>query len=177
LPDTAGATASTGPSGAKIVLTEYSDFQCPYCKEAQRTIKRILQSYPGDVRLVFKHLPLEMHPQAFQAAQAAVCGGQQGVFWPYHDALFDSDALSPEVFTSLAKVVGLDLDQFQKCLASQESRMAVLHNLSEAQQLGIDSTPTFLVNGKLIRGAVSFEEFKAVIERELKNSQTGSHQQ
>ena len=81
------------------------------------------------------------------------------------------------MFRSLAKVAGADPEQFQKCLASQESRVAVLDNLSEAQQLGISSTPTFLVNGKVIRGAVSFEEFKEVIERELKNSQSGSHEQ
>ena len=177
LPNTADMNASKGPKNAKVIVTEYSDFQCSYCRQAQVTVRQVLRQYQDDVRLVFKHLPLEIHTLSFQAAQAAFCGGRQGVFWQYHDALFDSDTLSPEVFTKLAKVLGLDMDQFQKCLVSQESRLAVLDNLSEARQLGIDSTPTFLVNGKLIRGAVSFEEFKAVIERELKNSQTGSHEQ
>ena len=173
----ANMNSAKGPSNARVIVTEYSDFQCLYCKQAQETIRQVLRAYQDDVRLVFKHLPLEIHPLSFQAAQAAFCGGKQGVFWQYHDALFDSDTLSPEVFRSLAKVTGADPEQFQKCLASQESRVAVLDNLSEAQQLGISSTPTFLVNGKVIRGAVSFEEFKEVIERELKNSQSGSHEQ
>jgi protein-disulfide isomerase len=175
--NTTNTNASRGPGNARVVVTEYSDFQCPFCKVAQKTIKQVMQDYPDDVRLVFKHLPLEIHPLAFESAQAAFCGGQQGAFWQYHDGLFDSDLLSPEVLTNLAKTLRLDLNQFQKCLASPESRVAVLDNLSEAQQLGLSSTPTFLVNGKVIRGAVSFEEFKGVVESELKNAQAGSHEQ
>jgi protein-disulfide isomerase len=167
---------SIGPANAKVVLTEYSDFQCPYCREVQSTVKQILRAYRNDVKLTFKHLPLEIHPLAFRSAQAAFCAGKQNFFWKFHDALFQAE-LSAEVLTKLAQDLGLDVAQYEKCVASAESRAAVLNSLAEAQQLGINSTPTFLINGKLMRGALSFTELKGAIERELKNSQTGSQPQ
>jgi protein-disulfide isomerase len=169
--------AATGPTDAKVVLVEYSDFQCPYCKEVQTTITQILRDYPNDVRLVFKHLPLEIHQFAFQAAQASFCAGRQGVFWPYHDALFDADTLSVELLGSLAAAEGLDIDRFQKCLGSPESRTAVLADIAEARKLGISGTPTFLINGKILRGAVNLRELKALIEIELRSGQTVSNEQ
>jgi len=174
--NTAGAE-SIGPTNARVVLTEYSDFQCPYCREVQNTVKAILREYPVEVRLIFKHLPLEIHPMAFRSAQAAFCAGKQGAFWKFHDSLFQSELSSSDVLTKLAQDLGLDVTQFEKCLTAPESRAAISNHLAEAQQLGINSTPTFLINGKLIRGAISFAELKGAIERELKNSQTGSQSQ
>lgn len=171
-----GAAESLGPKNARVILTEYSDFQCPYCREVQTTVKGILREYPSEVRLIFKHLPLEIHPMAFRSAQAAFCAGKQDAFWKFHDGLFQAD-LSPEALNKLAQDLALDLPQFEQCLLTPESRTAILNNLAEAQQLGINSTPTFLINGKLFRGAVSFAELKGAIERELKNSQKGSQAQ
>jgi len=166
--------ASTGPPNAEVVLTEFSDFQCPYCKAVQPTLKQLLREYEGRVRLDFKHLPLEQHPLAAASAQAAFCSGKQGHFWEYHDALFAIDAISKELLQSAALRSGLQLDAFQACLDSPESRSAVLADLREAKRLGIESTPTFLINGKLLRGAASLDQFKLIIDRELRTAQSAS---
>ena len=173
----ASRSASKGPTDAQVVITEFSDFQCPYCKVVQPVLKEVLQRYPNQVRLDFKHLPLEQHPAATISAQAAFCGSKQGAFWPYHDALFASDELSKEFLDRTANALGLNLDSFRMCLASQESRMAVMADLQEARRLGITSTPTFLINGKLIRGVVALEQFKAAIDHELRAPQIGTHGQ
>jgi protein-disulfide isomerase len=164
------AFASTGPPSARVVITEFSDFECPYCKQVQGTIKAIMKDYPNDVRLMFKQLPLGIHPSALVSAQAAFCAGEQGVFWQYHDALFDSPTLEIDTFEKLAQRVGADLAKFKLCLASDQSRTAVLNDIREAQRLGINSTPTFLINGKVVRGAISLAELKSIVERELNNT-------
>lgn len=157
-----------GPAGASVIIVEFADFQCPYCKTSQATVRRVLQEYGSKVRLVFKHLPLtDVHPQALPAARAAFCAGEQGSFWQYHDALFAAEELSPEAFDKLAARLGLSLPEFTSCLDSESSRAAVIGDVREARRVGIDGVPAFVVNGKLVRGAVSFEEFKAIIEREL----------
>ena len=166
--------ASTGSPNAEVVITEFSDFQCPYCKAVQPTLKQLLREYEGRVRLDFKHLPLEQHPLAAASAQAAFCSGKQGHFWEYHDALFAADEISKELLQSAALRSGLQLDAFQACLDSPESRSAVLADLREAKRLGIESTPTFLINGKLLRGAASLDQFKLIIDRELRTAQSAS---
>lgn len=159
---------SIGSNDAPVTIIEFSDFQCTFCKEAKGTVRQVLKTYENDVRLIFKHLPLEIHPQAFLAAQAAFCAEDQGLFWPYHDALFASEKLSPEAFNEVAIKIGLSLPKFKGCLLSDASRSAIRKDVQEARQLGIDSTPTFLINGRILRGVRAFEEFKAVIDRELR---------
>ncbi len=150
---------------------------CPYCKESQSAIKQVLQNYGGNVKLVFRHLPLEIHPHAFSSAQAAFCAGEQGLFWQYHDALFASESLSPEAFNEMAVGLRLDLPKFKSCFNSEASRTSVLRDIQEAKRLGINGAPTFVINGKLFRGALGFEAFKTIIERELKSSQTSSREE
>jgi hypothetical protein len=170
----ANQSASLGNLNALIVITEFSDFQCPYCKSVQSTIKQLLREYGDKIRLEFKHLPLEQHPLARISAQAVFCSGKQRRFWEYHDVLFGSDDLSREFLNVAATKAGLQLSLFQECLDSAESRLAIAADLQEAKRLGIDSTPTFLINGKLLRGAASFDQFKLTIDRELKSSRTSS---
>lgn len=169
--------ASTGPSTAEVVITEFSDFQCPYCKVVQPILKQLLREYRGRVRLDFKHLPLEQHPFAMPSAQAAFCSGKQGRFWEYHDALFAADFISKDLLQSAAIRSGLQLEAFQTCLDSPESRAAILADRQEAKRLGIESTPTFLINGKPLRGAAGLDQFKSIIDRELKSSQSASASQ
>jgi predicted DsbA family dithiol-disulfide isomerase len=159
---------SIGPRKAIVTLIEFSDFQCPFCRSSQSAIKEVLKSYKSDVRLVFKHRPLESHAQAFTSAQAAFCAGRQGAFWQYHDLLFMSEDLSPETLNKLAASIHLNLSEFGNCMKSDPARAAVQNDVDEAKRLGIDSTPTFVINGNLFRGALSFEDFKAAIEQELK---------
>lgn len=165
---------SIGSNEAAVTITEFSDFLCRYCREAQGALKQVLKSYPRDVRLIFKHLPLNIHAEAFAAAQAAFCAEDQGLFWPYHDALFASEALSAEAFKTIAVGLGLSLSKFQSCVNSPASNAAIRKDIQEARRLGIDATPTFIVNGKLVRGVKDFEEFKALIEIELKPARNTS---
>lgn len=165
---------SAGPIDAAVVITEFSDFQCVYCRQAQSTLRQVLQSYGNNLRLLFKHLPLDIHPQAFTAARAAFCAGEQGSFWPYHDGLFAAESLSAETLTHTATGIGLDLSKFKDCLTSEASRAAVLKDVQEARRLGINGTPAYIINGQLHRGSLGFEEFKSIIERELKSAQMGA---
>src|SRR5215471_2333024 len=96
--DVAADGPSKGPADARVTIIEFSDFQCPYCQRAVSTMKQVLEKYPSDVRLVYRHLPLEsIHPFARGAAEAAVCADQQGQFWAFHDKLFENNrALSAD---------------------------------------------------------------------------------
>ncbi|HEX7294708.1 MAG TPA: thioredoxin domain-containing protein [Pyrinomonadaceae bacterium] len=161
------ASPSTGPSTAEVVITEFSDFQCPYCKAVQPTLKQLLREYGNRVRLEFKHLPLDQHAMAARSAQAAYCSGKQGRFWEYHDALFATEFISKDFLQTAAIRSGLQLEAFQACIDSPESRAAILTDRQEAKLLGIDGTPTFLINGKLLRGAASLDQFKLIIDREF----------
>ena len=165
-----GASPGLGATKAAVTIVEFSDFECRFCREVQPTLKQVLDSYGKDVRLVFKHLPLEGHRNAVSAARAAYCAGEQDRFWQFHDALFALDSLSPAVFEGVAAEVGLGLDRFKACLSSEQSRAAVIRDMETARSFRIDSTPSFLVNGKLIKGALSFAEFRKIIERELKQT-------
>lgn len=161
---------SKGGRDAPVLIVEFSDFQCPYCKQATSTLKQVLQSYGERVRLVFKHTPLPIHADAFKAAQAAVCADKQGRFWEYHDRLFSSNVLSTDALRKEAAELGLEMTEFNTCLDSEASRAAVLKDMKEAKQADIQGTPSFVISGSVLRGARSFEDFKSVIDRELKKS-------
>ena len=163
-----GAAFTRGPEGAPVTVVEFSDFQCPYCRGVQPALKQVLEAYGANVRLSFKNLPLtDIHAQAMPAALAAFCAGEQGAFWQYHDALFASDDLSPAWLDRTAARLGLDLPRFKSCLGSEKARSAVLRDAQEARRLGINGTPAFVINGKLVSGAIGFNDFKGLIDREL----------
>ena len=168
---------SNGSGNALIVITEFSDFQCPYCKQVQPTLQQLLREYGSVLRIDFKNLPLEQHPLAAISARAAFCSAKQARFWDYHNALFAADEITRELLDVAATQSGLNLALFQECLGSTESRLAVIDDIREAKRLGIESTPTFLINGKPLRGAASIDQFKSIIERELKALRSGSSTQ
>lgn len=170
--------SSTGPSkgspNARAVLIEFSDFECPACKKNEAMVKRLLAQYGDKVKFVYKHLPLSMHKDAFGAARAAVCAEQQGKFWEMHALLFEkAQGLTSEAFRGYAAQLGLKADAFDTCLESEASRAAVTRDLEEARAAGIASTPTFILNGKLLSGIKSIEEFKALIDAELQSGSSG----
>src|SRR5215831_10055341 len=137
---------------AAVTVTEFSDFQCPYCKRAASVVEQLRQSYGNKVKFVFKQMPLPMHKQAFKAAQASVCAGEQGRFWDYNDQLFAAGDLSPGALQGIAGDVGLKQGEFNQCLDSQESRAAVEKDLADAERLGVNGTPTLVINGQTING-------------------------
>ncbi len=159
---------SKGPKGAPATIVEFSDFQCPYCKQSTNILKQVQQSYGENVRLVFKHTPLPIHPDAFKASPAAVCAGEQAKFWEYHDRLFSSDDLSTDALGKYAAELGLKMNEFNACLNSEASRAAVLKDMQEARQADVQGTPTFVINGRVQKGARGLEDFKKVIDEELK---------
>lgn len=167
---------SQGPRNAPVTIVEFSDFQCPYCKQAANNLKPLLQSYGADVRFVFKQMPLSIHPDAFKAAQASVCAGEQGKFWEYHDILFGSSDLSIQALKKYASELGLNSSEFNTCLNSEVSAMAVRKDMQEARQADVQGTPTFFVNGKIIRGMKSLEDIKTLIDQALKQGPKGAKQ-
>ena len=168
-PSLSDSAAVKGPANAKVVITEFSDFQCPYCKEAQANLNKILIRYQQQVRLEFRHLPLEIHPLAQASARAAYCAGRQNSFWAFHDALFEATELSDDKIKDFAHLLHLNEDQFGSCSASDESQRAIDRDIQEARRLGIDGTPTFLVNGRLVKGA-NLDELEKAILAELGSS-------
>lgn len=161
------ASPALGAAKPAVTIVEFSDFECRFCRDVQPALKQVVESYSKEVKLVFKHLPLEGHRHALSAARAAYCAAEQDRFWQFHDSLFAAGSLSPGIFEQIAEELGLGLARFRQCLNSEQSRAAVIKDIETARKFRIDSTPSFLVNGKLLKGALSFADFQQIIEREL----------
>ena len=159
---------SIGTSNPLVTIVEFSDFQCPFCAAVQLTLKQVLEQFAGAVKLVFKHLPLDNHRNAMSAARAAYCAGRQERFWQYHDALFITKDFSTQSYNKLAKAQGLNLRTFQSCLNSVDSLNAVTADIETARRLKIESTPSFIINDRVVSGAISFGEFEKIITLELR---------
>ena len=165
--DTAGSPGR-GPSNAKIEIVEFSDFQCPFCKRVQPTLDRVIEDYGNDVRVVFKHFPLSIHPEAVKAHAATEAAHKQGKFWAMHDRVFSNPrAVSEEVFIGYATAEGLDVERFKKDLTSSDVRKRVQNDVGQAGSLGVTGTPAFFINGRFLSGAQPYESFKRVIDEEL----------
>ena len=154
-----------GPPTAPITIVEFSDFQCPFCARAQAVLKQVLEAYPNEVQLVFRHFPLERHPEAKIAAEAAECAARQGKFWEYHDRLFANPAaISVTHLGVVAEEIGLDRQALSACLETGASRARVNEDLDHGARAGVTATPTFFVNGRMVEGAQPFLTFKKIID-------------
>jgi protein-disulfide isomerase len=161
---------SLGPADAPITIVEFSDFQCPYCgRFYQQTYKPLLDAYPGKIRFVYRHLQLtSIHPNAMPAAEAAMCANEQGKFWEFHDALFaDQASLGQDFYLQIAQNLGLDMTAFQDCLTTEKYSAEIQKDSDFALNLGVNSTPTFFINGLAVVGAQPIDVFKQVIDKEL----------
>lgn len=160
---------SLGPANAPITLVEFADFQCPFCRQwEQETYQPLLAAYPGKIRIVYRDFPLtSIHPNAMPAAEAAQCANEQGKFWAFHDKLFSSENLSADVYKQYAQDLGLDMTKFNDCLTSHKYAQAIQADSDFATNLGINSTPTFFINGLAIIGAQPLSSFTNVINKEL----------
>jgi protein-disulfide isomerase len=158
-----------GPEDALITIVEFSDFQCPFCRRWHEEVyEPLLAAYPGKIRMVYRHLPLtSIHPDAFSAAEAAMCAGEQEAFWQYHEKLFSSETLGSEVYTQYAQELSLDVTAFEACMTEHRYQEAIQTDSDFAINLGISSTPTFFINGLAIVGAQPLDVFKQVIDKEL----------
>lgn len=157
-----------GPK-AKVVIEEFTDFECPFCKRGWQVMNRIVRHYGGKVRLEFRHMPIaKIHPQALQAAEAAVCAQRQGKFWAMQDQMFSHNTeLSRADLIKYARRVGLDVPRFTKALDSGTCKAQVLRDLKLAKKRGVTGTPAFFINGSKVEGAYPFRHFKKIIDAEL----------
>jgi protein-disulfide isomerase len=164
-----GDDPSLGPASAPVTLVEFSDFQCPFCQRVAPTLKQVKDTYGDKVRVVWKDFPLtQIHPQAFKAGEAAHCAADQGKFWEYHDRLFaNQQALQPNDLKKHAADLGLDAAAFASCLDSSKYGERVRDGVAQGSRLGVNSTPTIYINGRVLSGAQPYETFAAVIEEEL----------
>lgn len=165
-----------GNPAAAVTIVEYVDFQCPFCARASKTIdEQLLKQYGDRVRLVVKHLPLtSIHPWAENAALAAACAQRQSPegFWKLYDFFFKNQSAITrdnlrDKATAAARDVGLDQAQFESCFDSQAEMAKVKADETEAAALGVQSTPTFFVNGRKLEGALPFETLKGAIDAAL----------
>ena len=158
-----------GAAEAPVTIVEFSDFECPFCKQTNPTLKQLLERYPGKVRLAYRDFPLDsIHPQARRSAEAARCARDQGKFWEYHDVLFtQSPQLALEDLRRYAVQVGLDVTKFDGCLAAGVHKATVQRDLDEGNRLGVTGTPAFFINGRTLTGAQPLEAFARLIEQEL----------
>lgn len=144
---------------APVTIVEFSDFECPYCRAAQAPLKRILDRWPGRVRLVFRHFPLEQHASALPAARAAVCADRQGRFWEVHDRIFAAPPpLNDSVLRAAAAAGHLNLTDFESCMAGAESLERVRKDILLGRGLDVSGTPAFFVNRRPIASPASLEE-------------------
>ena len=157
-----------GPATAPVTIIEFSDFQCPFCGREIPVIDKVMKDYEGKVRLVFRHFPLDFHPFAAKAAEAAACAADQNKFWELHDKMFGNQGkLAVEDLKGYAKEVGADTGKFDKCLDSGEKKAQVDEDQKAGSAAGVNGTPAFFVNGVYINGAVPYEQFKQALDREL----------
>jgi protein-disulfide isomerase len=158
-----------GSADAPITIVEFSDYQCPYCRRWHDEVYApLLAAYPGKIKFVYRHLPLDsIHPDAIPAAEAAMCAGEQDAFWQFHEKLFSSESLGSQVYIQYAQDLGLDMKTFETCVSDRKYQQAVATDTNFAIDLGIRSTPTFFINGLAIVGAQPLDVFKQVIDKEL----------
>jgi protein-disulfide isomerase len=164
-----GDVPSFGPKDARVTVIEYSDFQCPYCQEASKTVSDIRRRYGTVVRFVFRQFPLPMHRHARGAAEAALAAHQQGKFWEYHDLLFaNQERLERADLESYATQAGLDLVKFRRALDDGATRPAVQADVKLGDDLGVEGTPTMIVGTERVPDARDFDDVARRIEAQLK---------
>jgi len=164
-----GGSPQSGPADAWLTAVEFGDFQCPYCVRVQPTLDEIRARYGDDLRIVWKNLPLDFHDRAMPAAIAAVCAAQFGEFWSMYEAIYDFAALSDAALHEFAALlISTDLlPAWEACLSTQAPRDRIAADKALAAEAGIRGTPTLVINGRIVVGAASFDEYRAVFDREL----------
>lgn len=158
-----------GSEDAKVTIIEAGCFVCPYTKEAVPIIKQVISYYGDKVRFAYKDFPMSSaHPGAQEAAEASHCAHEQGKYWEYHDLLFENQGKTGfEDLMGFAGGLGLDTDQFSECMASHKYKPKVDSDFREAFEIGVYGTPTFFINGQVVVGPKTFNEFRQIIDSEL----------
>ncbi len=171
VPATVDDDAAKGSDSAPVTIIEFSDFQCPFCEKFFReTLPQIEAKYiqTGKVKLVYRDFPLDGHQFAQKASEAAECAKDQGKFWEYHNKLFQNqNALEVNSLKQYALALGLNAPQFNQCLDSGSKTAEVQKDYQDGIASGVNGTPGFFINGKLIVGALPYSVFQQEIESAL----------
>jgi protein-disulfide isomerase len=164
----AANSPARGPADAPIQIVEFSDFQCPFCYRVGPSLKQVFDKYGDRIHLVYREYPLPNHPHARVASEAGLCANEQGKFWPFHDRLFaNQQKLSPNDLKQHAAELGVDAAKFNACVDSHKYAAQVEADIAAANDAGVNGTPAFFINGRVLSGAQPFEEFSKIIDDEL----------
>ena len=164
---------SIGTASAKVTLIEYGDFQCPACGKYFPFVKNLESDFKNDLKIIYRFFPLNnIHPNAMIAAQAAYAASKQNKFWEMHDKLYENQDLwantqPRNIFIDYAKELGLNLDRFGADIDDNATRKFINDEEDKGTSAGVNSTPTFFVNGKSISNPSTYEEFKKIIQNEI----------
>jgi protein-disulfide isomerase len=158
-----------GDPNAKVVVVEFSDFQCPYCSQEFPTVRELINVYKNKIKFIYRDFPVsDKHPNAQKAAEAADCAFAQGKFWEMHDKLFINQSdLSNAALKRYAGEIGLDAAQFNSCLDSGTYASEVQKDFNDGYAAGVQGTPTFFINDRKFEGVVSLDTFKQIIDQLL----------
>jgi protein-disulfide isomerase len=169
-------TEVRGTPDARVMLVEYADYECPYCQQMQPTLDKIESEFKGKVNFAYKDVPLPMHPNAPKAAEATHCAGAQGKYWEYHDLLTKNKQLELPALKEAALTLKLDSKTFDECLDSGVKSQIIKEHVSEAESLGINGTPSFVINGRFFSGVLTYEQLRGILEEELGATSIASQQ-
>ena len=153
------------PNGT-VTIIEFSDFECPYCREAQTILKRAKEDYGDKVQIIFRHFPTG-HTFSTAAAEASECAADQGMFWPYHDRLFNSHISSMQDFVDFAEDMGLDKGEFSDCLLTHKKLDIVNQDAKLGMSMNVPGTPTFIIGDEHILGIPDYSRLEEIIDAQL----------
>lgn len=160
-----------GAAQPLVTLVMFSDYQCPFCARLEPVLRRLLETYPDELQIVFRNNPLAFHQDAMPAAEAALEAYDQGgdaTFWPFHDLLFENQrSLSRASLESYATQLGLDMGSFVRALDAHEHQTRIEQDQRDAARVGARGTPTSFINGRKLEGAQPYEAFDAIVQEEL----------
>jgi protein-disulfide isomerase len=157
-----------GALDAPVVLTEFADFECPYCADAAGVLEQVLQTYGKRVALVFRHYPLSMHPHAAAAAEAAEAAAAAGKFWEMHDQLFGHQrALSEPDLRGYAQDIGVSADHVSDAIGNARYRSRIERDVAAGDESGVEGTPALFINGFAYEGELSLAELSETIDGAL----------
>jgi len=158
-----------GSKNASVTIIEFTDYQCPFCGKARPVVKELIAEYGDKIHYVLRDFPLDFHPYAKKAAEAADCAGDQGKYWEYSDILWENQgALQIPDLKKYAGSIKLDQKKFDDCLDQGKFAPEVEKDAADGAKAGVSGTPSFFINGQAVTGALPIEKFKEIIDAELK---------
>lgn len=153
-----------GDPDASVTMIVFIDFECPFCRQAYPSFEQVRETYGPAVNIVFKHFPIEQfHPRAGNAARAAQCAHQQGAFWPYYQALFDTQRLDDAALLAHANTIGINTTLFSGCMVDSQTDAQIAQDLQDGINLGVRGTPTYIINNQKLEGVTPTEQWNDII--------------